>query len=50
MNLNKNKKIIFCELEERHLPSLMKLYEQFGFPIDTDYDYTENSRKSLDRE
>jgi GNAT superfamily N-acetyltransferase len=41
--------IIFCELEERHLPSLMKLYEQFGTPVDTDYDYTENFRKSLEQ-
>jgi GNAT superfamily N-acetyltransferase len=41
--------IIFSELEERHLPSLMKLYEQFGSPVDTDYDYVENFRKSLEQ-
>jgi hypothetical protein len=29
----------FCELDERHLPSLLKLYKQFGSPVDTDYDY-----------
>jgi GNAT superfamily N-acetyltransferase len=41
--------IIFCELEDRHLPSLMKLYEQFGSPVDTDYDYIENFRKSIEQ-
>jgi ribosomal protein S18 acetylase RimI-like enzyme len=46
MNLNN---VIFCELEERHLPSLMKLYEQLGSPVDTDYDYTVNFRKSLEQ-
>jgi ribosomal protein S18 acetylase RimI-like enzyme len=48
MKLNNiENKIVFCELEERHLPSLMKLYEQFCSPVDKDYDYAENFRKSL---
>jgi GNAT superfamily N-acetyltransferase len=42
-------RVTFCELEERHLPSLMKLYEQLGTPVDTDYDYADNFRKSIAR-
>jgi ribosomal protein S18 acetylase RimI-like enzyme len=44
---NTEYEIVFCELEEHHLPSLMKLYEQFGTPVEKDYDYTENFRKAL---